>query len=146
MPVCTNCGSEEFLWTDAVRTGSLTRSSLALRPGGELALGARLCRGCGHADLFVKDVAILRDPQRWSPGEFVVVPPGTPSHLVPPPWLEPPPPPRPTSTAVSATPAERTAPGAEPVLEPAPTAEPKRTPRRRSAPKAKGEGPPLIHD
>jgi hypothetical protein len=75
VPVCSNCGGSDFVWAENVRTGGLGRGGLSLRSGGELALGTRVCRGCGHADLFVKDPTILRQPHTWRPGEFVAIPP-----------------------------------------------------------------------
>jgi len=75
VPVCSNCGGSDFVWAENLRTGTIGRGTLSLRSGGELALGTRVCRGCGHADLFVKDPTILRQPHTWRPGEFVPIPP-----------------------------------------------------------------------
>ena len=79
MPVCSNCGGSDFVWAENLRTGGLGRGGLSLRSGGELAIGTRVCRGCGHADLFVKDPTVLRQPHTWKPGEFVPIPPRTPA-------------------------------------------------------------------
>ena len=73
--VCSNCGGSDFVWAENVKTGGLGRGGLSLRSGGELAIGTRVCRGCGHADLFVKDPTVLRQPHTWRPGEFVPIPP-----------------------------------------------------------------------
>jgi len=73
-PVCSNCGASEFVWVNELRTGTIGGGSLSIRSRGELSLGTRLCRNCGHADLFLKDPAILRMPHTWRPGEFVPIP------------------------------------------------------------------------
>ncbi len=75
MPVCSNCGGNDFVWAENLKTGTIGRGTLSLRSGGELAIGTRVCRGCGHADLFVKDPTILRQPHTWKPGEFVPITP-----------------------------------------------------------------------
>ncbi len=74
-PVCSNCGASDFVWVSNLKTGTIGRGGLSLRAGGELSLGTRVCRGCGHADLFLKDPTILRQPHTWRPGEFVPIPP-----------------------------------------------------------------------
>lgn len=86
-PVCSNCGASDFVWANELKTGSIGGGSLSLRARGELSMGTRLCRACGHADLFLKDPAILRMPHTWKPGEFVPIPvrPPTPSAPPPPP-------------------------------------------------------------
>jgi hypothetical protein len=73
-PVCTNCGGNEFVWAGELKTGGrFGQGPLSLRSGGELPLGTRICRGCGHADLFLRDVTILQAPHHWRPGEFVPI-------------------------------------------------------------------------
>jgi len=121
-PVCSNCGASDFVWVNELKTGSLGGGSLSIRARGELALGTRICRSCGHADLFLRDPAILRMPHTWRPGEFVPIPAtAAPSHghhptpppthsssaapaPSPPPPLAPPPPPSP-EPAMAAAPA-----------------------------------------
>lgn len=96
-PVCTNCGSGEFVWTDDIYTGTLAGGSISLRPRGQLSLGARVCRSCGMANFFLIDVSILRNPQAWAPGEFTVIrsraDPPTPKPAQPSPSPHPTPPP-----------------------------------------------------
>ncbi len=152
MAVCSNCGGSEFLWADAVRTGFVGRGKLALRSRGELQLGTRICRSCGHADLFLRDPQILKEPHRWKDGEF------RPHHsptIAPPPAPSPASPPNPTPSLepAPAPPVPETTPdrGAEPELAlPAvgevPAVEPKRPPRRRPPTKGKTSAPPIIHD
>jgi outer membrane biosynthesis protein TonB len=80
-PVCTNCGHTEFVWAGELKTGGrLGSGPLALRAGGEYPLGTRICRECGHADLFLRDVAILKQPHNWKPGEFVPISSPAPAH------------------------------------------------------------------
>jgi hypothetical protein len=81
--VCSNCGGNDFVWAENLKTGGIGRGGLSLRSGGELAIGTRVCRGCGHADLFVKDPTVLRQPHTWRPGEFVPIPPRTPAPARP---------------------------------------------------------------
>ena len=115
VPVCSNCGGSDFVWADTLKTGTIGRGALSLRAGGELSLGTRVCRGCGHADLFVKDPTILRQPHTWRPGEFVPIPPrpGTAPRPTSPPAPAPVPasPPPPLTSPV---------PRAAPVVAPAP--------------------------
>src|SRR5271156_567624 len=73
-PVCSNCGASDFVWANELKTGSIGGGSLSLRARGELSMGTRLCRSCGHADLFLKDPSILKMPHTWKPGEFVPIP------------------------------------------------------------------------
>ncbi|MGC2035478.1 MAG: hypothetical protein WA761_08560, partial [Thermoplasmata archaeon] len=73
-PTCSNCGASDFVWANDLRTGMTGSGSLSVRPRGEIGMGARICRACGHADLFLRDIAILHQPQRWRPGEFVPIP------------------------------------------------------------------------
>jgi hypothetical protein len=82
-PVCSNCGGSEFVWANDIKTGTIGRGGLSLRAGGELSLGTRVCRGCGHADLFLKDPSILRAPHRWRPNEFVPIPTRRPAATTP---------------------------------------------------------------
>ncbi len=72
-PVCSNCGANDFVWANELKTGSLGSGTLSLRARGELALGTRICRSCGHADLFLKDPSVLKAPHTWKPGEFVPI-------------------------------------------------------------------------
>jgi hypothetical protein len=74
-PVCSNCGANDFVWANDLKTGSLGGGTLSLRSRGELAIGTRICKSCGHADLFLRDPSILRMPHTWKPGEFVPIPP-----------------------------------------------------------------------
>ncbi|MFZ0891737.1 MAG: hypothetical protein WAN77_04970, partial [Thermoplasmata archaeon] len=109
-PVCSNCGASDFVWANELKTGSLGSGTLSLRPRGELAMGTRICRSCGHADLFLKDPSVLKAPHTWRPGEFVPIhprpsPAPTHSHSAPvapaPPLPAPSPPlaaPKPTPT------------------------------------------------
>ena len=73
-PVCSNCGASDFVWANDLKTGSIGGGTLSLRSRGELSLGTRICRACGHADLFLKDPSVLRMPHTWRPGEFVPIP------------------------------------------------------------------------
>jgi Domain of unknown function (DUF4352) len=70
-PTCDNCGRGDFLWANEVRSGS---GALSLRPSGEISLGARICRFCGRAELFLHNTAILHRPQEWQANEFVPIP------------------------------------------------------------------------
>jgi len=171
VPVCSNCGGNDFVWAENLKTGGLGRGGLSLRSGGELAIGTRVCRGCGHADLFVKDPTVLRQPHTWKPGEFVPIlprptgpqkPPETapvpaapvavPPHAAPPqPALVKPPPPAPPPTAAPAA-AVATGTPAPPESPPA-TAEAagegdaaRKRPSRRKGTKAKPSAPPLVHE
>ena len=137
MPVCSNCGGSDFVWAENLRTGTIGRGTLSLRSGGELAFGTRVCRGCGHADLFVKDPTILRQPHTWKPGEFVPIPARAPTGD---PRLAPAaaPPPRPVPMAPPASPMPVT-----PL--PPPTAPPMAPPAVRPVPPAEvpaGSGSP----
>ena len=71
---CSNCGGSDFVWAGRVRSGLTGAGRLALRGRGEAEFGTRICRTCGHADLFVRDLALVRSPHRWKPGEFGPVP------------------------------------------------------------------------
>ena len=130
MPVCSNCGGNDFVWAENLKTGTIGRGTLSLRSGGELALGTRVCRGCGHADLFVKDPTVLRQPHTWRPGEFVPMPPRAPAaparHEQPmrPPSPAPlPPAPEPTPSPAAPVPAPGPA-AVPPPPPPAPTVPP----------------------
>ncbi|HEV2449863.1 MAG TPA: hypothetical protein VGU43_05605 [Thermoplasmata archaeon] len=158
-PVCTNCGSTDFVWAGELKTGGrLSAGQLSLRHGGELPLGTRICRTCGHADLFLRDTRILQAPHEWKPGEFVPIrtqptpganPPSRPVAPAPPapmplpdpaPALAPPPPPpaAPMPAMSSEPDPAPTAPSmeeptAEAASEPAPMAE---SPAEPAKPKA----------
>ncbi len=67
-PTCTNCSGTEFVWANEVKTG--TAGGLSLRPKGEVPIGTRICKNCGHADLFLHDLELLKKPHLWKPGEF----------------------------------------------------------------------------
>jgi hypothetical protein len=162
-PVCSNCSGTDFVWVNELRTGTIGRGSLSIRSGGELSLGTRICRNCGHADLFLKDPSVLKMPHTWRPGEFVPIParpaatpppaptPSTPPAPVPAivPAPPPPPPPPPPAPVMASPRADAPSPAAEPT--PAPTAAdptpmataeetpvvPKPAPRRRGS-KSKG--------
>lgn len=161
-PVCSNCGASDFVWVNELRTGTIGGGSLSIRSRGELSLGTRLCRNCGHADLFLKDPSILKMPHTWRPGEFVPIPnkpasatvASVPPVVSAPPMAAPPPPPPapaappaaappPPSPAIAAPPVDNSAAftstsGTEPtpaMAEPAPAA---KAPAKRRAPKAKG--------
>ena len=71
-PVCTNCNGSDFVWANELKTG-MTGASLALRARGEVPLGARICRTCGHAELFLRDISILHQPHTWRQGEFIPI-------------------------------------------------------------------------
>ncbi len=173
MPVCSNCGGSDFVWAENVKTGGFGRTGLSLRSGGELALGTRVCRGCGHADLFVKDPTILRQPHTWRPGEFVPIPPrsGTapkPSNPASPATPAPPAPapsaparsPSPAIPAPAPSPAPAVADPAEAAAAPAaetstltsdgeggsPADGEAKKPARRRKTKAKAESPAVIHE
>jgi len=163
-PVCSNCNGTDFVWANELKTG-ITGASLSLRARGEVPLGTRICRTCGHADLFLRDISILHQPHNWRPGEFVpiVAKPSTkPSHAShagaspppPPPPSAPsemslPPPPPPMEEATAAVPdpvPEPPAPssptdptadtGADSATVDASAAKPKATRRRSSKPKS----------
>jgi len=157
-PTCSNCGGNDFVWANDLKTGMTGGGTLSLRPRGEIPLGTRICRTCGKAELFLRDLTILHQPHAWRQGEFIPIPvkprPAPPEQ---PPSPPPPPAPEPVSTPVAPpppppevppSPEPETAPAAEPApapetsapSSPAETAEapaepapPKpKTPRRRS--------------
>ena len=78
-PVCTNCNGTDFVWANELKTG-MTGASLSLRTRGEIPLGTRICRTCGHADLFLRDISILHQPNLWRPGEFIPIVPKPATH------------------------------------------------------------------
>lgn len=105
-PVCSNCGASDFVWANELKTGSIGGGSLSLRARGELSMGTRLCRSCGHADLFLKDPSILKMPHTWKPGEFVPIPARpavVPAPSAPTPAPPPPPPVSPSPVAPQPT-------------------------------------------
>lgn len=137
-PVCSNCGGVEFVWASEVKTGS-TGGGLSLRPKGEVPIGTRICKSCGHADLFLHDLDLLRKPHLWMPGEFYPISgqkpapsapatapaapapppappaPSSPPAPMPPPSLAPAPPPMmPAAPPPSPAPPETAAPGPAP--------------------------------
>ncbi|MCI4336418.1 MAG: hypothetical protein L3K17_04375 [Thermoplasmata archaeon] len=75
-PTCTNCSGNDFVWANELKTagGMGSAGGLSLRPRGEVPLGARICRTCGHAELFLRDLALLHQPASWKPGEFIPIP------------------------------------------------------------------------
>jgi len=140
-PVCSNCGGMDFVWANDLKTGSLGGGSLSLRSRGELSLGTRICRACGHADLFLKDPSILRMPHTWRPGEFTpIVPRAPPAHQPAPPTPAPPPAPINLPEPVSPTPA---APSPAPPAEPAPVPAAEETPAPAPT-MAQTEAPPAA--
>lgn len=72
-PVCSNCGSSDFVWANDLKTGLTGSGGLSLRSRGEIPLGTRICRSCGHADLFLRDITVLHQPHTWRPGEFIPI-------------------------------------------------------------------------
>jgi hypothetical protein len=148
-PVCSNCNGSDFVWANELKTG-MTGASLSLRSRGEVPLGTRICRTCGHADLFLRDISILHQPHNWRPGEFVpIVPkstgpkaptpaPSTPSAppSMPPP---PPPPPPPEPEPVPEPPAPAAAGDAAAPAAPAAEESPKPKASRRRSAKPKSE-------
>jgi hypothetical protein len=74
-PTCSNCGTNDFVWANELKTGTglAGTGTLSLRTRGEIPLGTRICRTCGHADLFLRDLSILRNPASWRQGEFVPI-------------------------------------------------------------------------
>src|SRR5580658_7414844 len=128
-PVCSNCGASDFVWANDLKTGSIGGGTLSLRSRGELSIGTRICRSCGHADLFLKDPSILKMPHTWKPGEFVPIPAPAAHHgekkteapYAPAPSVSPPPPPSPPAPPPSLSPAPPPPPPPEPILPPPPT-------------------------
>ena len=138
-PVCTNCNGTDFVWANDLKTGTMG-AGLSLRTRGEIPLGARICRTCGHAELFLRDLTVLHQPHTWRPGEFVPIvtkpiakapehhhsaaAPSAPTHAPAPVAAAPPPPPPPSPPAPLPVPAPPAAapppPAPEPEPEPAP--------------------------
>ncbi|MCI4342270.1 MAG: hypothetical protein L3K11_07870, partial [Thermoplasmata archaeon] len=115
-PVCTNCGATDFVWAGELKTGGrLSAGQLSLRQGGELPLGTRICRMCGHADLFLRDTRILQAPHEWKPGEFVPIRP----NPSPPAPAAPTPPSAPAPPSPSSAPAVPSSPPMGPAASPA---------------------------
>lgn len=163
-PICSNCNGTDFVWANELKTGMTGGGALSIRARGDLPLGTRICRSCGHADLFLRDISILHQPHLWRPGEFIPIvakssakpvthhapeatPAPAPVAAAPPPEAPapPPPPPPPPAPEMSAPPVEEAppppeapapAPAAEPVAEEAPAEKPKATRRRVSKPKS----------
>lgn len=132
-PVCSNCNGTDFVWANELKTG-MTGASLSLRSRGEVPLGTRICRTCGHADLFLRDISLLHQPHNWKPGEFVPIspkppaprPPSAPSPAGPSPTpepLAPAPPPPPLEPAPEPPMAPEPALEPEPAVAPAPSDE-----------------------
>jgi hypothetical protein len=130
---CPNCGSSDFVWAGRVRSGLTGAGRLSLRGRGEAEFGTRICRACGHADLFVRDLDLLRSPHRWRPGEFGPVPneftprrapPSTPAASPSPPpstpKADPAAPPRPVAPPPPQVVTPPPPPPVEPVLPPVP--------------------------
>ncbi|HZY70018.1 MAG TPA: hypothetical protein VFF67_03450 [Thermoplasmata archaeon] len=74
-PTCSNCGASDFVWANELKTGLTGGGTLSLRPRGEIPLGTRICRACGHADLFLRELGVLHQPHLWRPGEFIPIAP-----------------------------------------------------------------------
>ncbi len=144
-PLCSNCGGTEFVWAGELKTGGrFGQGPLALRSGGELPLGTRICRSCGHADLFLRDTAILSNPHHWRPNEFVPIssPARDPSKSTPPAPVAPTDAPARAPAPSDPEPVERPifvdALSATPPAEPAPPSTP--SPAPSGSPPASGSG------
>lgn len=106
-PTCSNCGATDFVWAQEVKTG-VPGSGLSLRARGEVPMGTRICTGCGHADLFLRDLDLIHKPHLWRPGEFVPIR-GKPAAPVP--SSDPPAPvPAPVPAAAATVPAPQATP------------------------------------
>ncbi|HZY92354.1 MAG TPA: hypothetical protein VFG07_06245 [Thermoplasmata archaeon] len=153
-PTCTNCGGTDFVWANELKTGGMAGGgTLSLRPRGDIPLGTRICRTCGHAELFLRDLTLLHQPHTWRPGEFIpIVPKPKPAasthHAHTPaapeaPAAPAPPPPEPPAPGLPpeapppppAPPEPEPTPLATPASEPAPVAAPA---EEESSPKPKG--------
>ncbi|MGI0131925.1 MAG: hypothetical protein ACREDK_02335 [Thermoplasmata archaeon] len=143
-PTCSNCGGNEFVWSNELKTGTgfSGTGTLSLRARGEIPLGTRICRSCGHADLFLRDLTILQKPHTWRPGEFIPIQ-SRPRHAAPTS-------PHATTAGSSPTPAAETErpalapiepPHAPPPLPPVPSAPPEPI-SEPLAPPAEPEAPP----
>ncbi len=151
-PTCTNCGGSDFVWANELKTGGMTGGgTLSLRPRGEVPLGTRICRTCGHAELFLRDLSLLHQPHTWRAGEFIPIAPKpkptAPTHH----GHAPPPPPEPPATAPAPPPPPPPAPVPPPVAppappppppEPEPVASPEPVAAEVSEPAAAAEEPP----
>ncbi|MCI4347914.1 MAG: hypothetical protein L3J97_04765 [Thermoplasmata archaeon] len=135
-PTCSNCGASDFVWANELKTGLTGGGTLSLRPRGEIPVGTRICRACGHADLFLRELGILHQPNLWRPGEFIpIAPKPAPAaahhtaHHTSKPAAEaaPPPPPSPPPREV-APPPPPPPPPPEPPMEPSPPPAPEPTP------------------
>ena len=73
-PTCTNCNGTDFVWANELKTGMTGGGSLSLRARGEIPIGTRICRTCGHAELFLRDLSVLHQPHTWRQGEFIPIP------------------------------------------------------------------------
>jgi hypothetical protein len=144
-PVCSNCNGTDFVWANELKTGMTGGGTLSLRSRGEIPLGTRICRTCGHADLFLRDISILHQPHVWRPGEFIpIVPKPVPkpathasSHAPPAPAAPAPPappPPAPPEPAPVPVPEPAAMPPPDPVPEPPMMAEPESPPSSDAAP------------
>jgi hypothetical protein len=120
-PVCSNCSGTDFVWANELKTGMTGGGALSIRARGDLPLGTRICRSCGHADLFLRDISILHQPHLWRPGEFIPIVAKSSSKPVTHHALEPTPPVAPPAPApVAMAPAPVAAP--PPVVAPPPEA------------------------
>jgi len=140
-PLCSNCGGTEFVWANEVKTGS-TGGSLSLRAKGEVPIGTRICKGCGHADLFLHDLSILHKPHLWMPGEFYPISGAKPAEPAPAPPAGPTPEPAPILAPAPELPV---APAPPPPPEPTPApgpASPSMSSSETSAPETGGDGAP----
>jgi hypothetical protein len=147
-PVCSNCNGTDFVWANELKTGMTGGGSLSIRARGDLPLGTRICRSCGHADLFLRDISILHQPHLWRPGEFIPIvakssaKPAThhaaePNPVAAPaPIAAPPPPPEPISHTPAPPP-----PPPPPPPEPAPSPPPEPTPEPAPEPMPEGPSP-----
>jgi hypothetical protein len=120
-PTCSNCGASDFVWANELKTGNLSGGTLSLRSRGEIPLGTRICRTCGHADLFLRELSILQQPHLWRPGEFIPITPKpaapkpAPTHPHAHPPAAPPPPPPPTPAPAPSVPNPLAAPPSAPL-------------------------------
>ena len=169
-PTCSNCGGIEFVWSNELKTGTglSGTGTLSLRPRGEIPLGTRICRSCGHADLFLRDLTILQKPHTWRPGEFIPIqskpkhgapapapqPAGsghaTAAHAAAAPPLLPPPPPSPPAAPMTPPSPPEPMPATEPAPEPEPVPEPMANPEpavpfpTEDVPSSPNEGAPTV--
>ncbi|HEV2428670.1 MAG TPA: hypothetical protein VGV64_02340 [Thermoplasmata archaeon] len=104
MAVCSNCGASDFVWANRLGSGMTGGGGLSLRGRRDAELGTRICRSCGHADLFLRDLELLRSPHRWKPGEFIPINEKTVRRPAPPLAPTPAPTPAPETPAPSPSP------------------------------------------